>query len=318
MLSRISLLLWCFAVVASIEPETNAQAAQNASSVALLNSRPIEVLIRSRFAVPPDYDIAIGSRSPSDTANFDTLPVTFVHSGKQTTVNFLISKDGNTLARLEAFDIKTNPALAINVDNRPVRGNPAAKVRIINFDDLECPCCAMLNSETLPETLEHYKDLINIVYEDFPIEGHPWAMRAAVDANCLGSLKGSAYWTYVDYVHNHQQEVSSIHSDLSRSFQKLDIIATTIGGESKVNAPELTACLKAQDESGIESSLKLGRSLGLDSTPQMFVNGERLPAGARPTSELWPAIDRALKSQGIQPPTASPGDATKRPTTNAP
>jgi hypothetical protein len=46
----------------------------------------------------------------------------------------------------------------------------------------------------------------------------------------------------------------------------------------------------------------LGSTLRLDAIPQMFVDGERLPAGARPTSELWPAIDRALKAHGIEPP----------------
>jgi protein-disulfide isomerase len=45
-----------------------------------------------------------------------------------------------------------------------------------------------------------------------------------------------------------------------------------------------------------------GPSLGINATPQMFVNGERLPSGARPVDELWPAIDRALKAEGIQPP----------------
>ena len=37
----------------------------------------------------------------------------------------------------------------------------------------------------------------------------------------------------------------------------------------------------------------------------MFVNGERLQSGARPVDELWPAIDRALKAEGIQPPPLS-------------
>jgi hypothetical protein len=46
----------------------------------------------------------------------------------QTTATFLISKDCNTLARLEKFDISKDPALAINVDGRPVRGEDTAKV----------------------------------------------------------------------------------------------------------------------------------------------------------------------------------------------
>ena len=252
--------------------------------------------------MPPDYDIVFGARSKSDTADFDTLPVTFVHQGKETKVEFLISKDGGTLARLEKFDIRKNPALYIDVNNRPIRGNPNAKVEIINFDDLECPFCALLNSETLPKTLDRYKGLIKIVYEDFPIEGHPWAMRAAVDANCLASFDPSAYWVYVDYVHNHRDEISRTRADLGKSFQTLDDIASKIGGQSSTTEPELAMCLKSQNQSVVNSSLKIAKTLGLEAVPQVFVDGERLPAGARPTSELWPAIDRALKAQGIEPP----------------
>jgi protein-disulfide isomerase len=252
--------------------------------------------------VPPDYEVVFGARSGSDTAGFDKLPVTLVHQGKQTAVDFLISKDGGTLARLEKFDIRRNPAFSIDVSNRPVRGNPDAKVEIINFDDLQCPFCAMLNDEVLPETLDHYKGLIKIVYKDSPIEGHPWATRAAVDANCLASLDSSAYWAYVDYVHKNREEVNSQQTDLKRSFQALDNIASKIGRQSKVDEPELAMCLKQQDESIVNSSLKLGRTLGVDGVPQVFVDGERLPAGARPASELWPAIDRALNARGIEPP----------------
>jgi protein-disulfide isomerase len=61
-------------------------------------------------------------------------------------------------------------------------------------------------------------------------------------------------------------------------------------------------CVKKQDETVINQSLKVGASLGVDATPQVFVDGERLPSGARPVEELWPAIDRALRAKGIQPP----------------
>ena len=305
-LSYRGLLVSCIVLALSLECCAQIQpapAVPNGPSLGTPSSaRQIEVLLRLQFSVPPDYEIVFGARSRSDTAGFDTLPVTFVHQGKQTNVDFLISKDGSTLARLERFDITRNPALSIDVNNRPVRGNPDAKVEIINFDDLECPFCAMLNDEILPETLDHYKGLIKIVYKDFPIEGHPWATRAAVDADCLASLNSSAYWAYVDYVHKNRVEVNGPQMDLAKSFQTLDNIASKIGDQSKVVEPELAMCLKQQDESVVNSSLKLGRTLGLDAMPQMFVDGERLPVGARPTSELWPAIDRALKAQGIQPP----------------
>jgi protein-disulfide isomerase len=268
--------------------------------------RRIELVIRSQFAVRPDYNMTLGARTPSETAGYDNLPVTFSHKDKKTTVDFLISKDGSTLARVEKFSTSNNAAMAIDVEKRPVRGAAAAKVEIINFDDLQCPYCAILHSEILPQTMDHYKGLIKVVYKDYPLPGHPWAMRAAVDANCLASQSDAAYWAYVDYVHSHGRDISGANPDPARSFTDLDNIAGTIGKQSKVDETQLALCLKKQDESVVNSSLKLGAALKVEATPQVFVDGERLPSGAQPVEQLWPAIDRALKAQGLQPPPETP------------
>jgi protein-disulfide isomerase len=269
-------------------------------------NRRIELLIRSQFSVRPDFDMTLGARTASDTAGFDNLPVTFSHNGKQTTVDFLISKDGSTLERVEKFATSNNAAMAIDVEKRPARGDATAKVEIINFDDLQCPYCGMLNNEIFPRTMNHYKGLVKIVYKDYPLPGHPWAMRAAIDANCLATQSDAAYWAYVDYVHSHGQDISGANPNPARSFTDLDNIAGTIGKQSKVDETQLAMCLKKQDDSVVNASLKLGASLKVEATPQVFVDGERLPSGAQPVDQLWPAIDRALRAQGIQPPPEIP------------
>jgi hypothetical protein len=86
-------------------------------------------------------------------------------------------------------------------------------------------------------------------------------------------------------VHKNRVEINGPQLDLGKSFQALDNLASKNGGESRVVEPELALCLKQQDRSVVNSPLKLGRSLGLEAMPQVFVDGERLPAGARPTSE---------------------------------
>ena len=264
--------------------------------------RKIEVLIRLQFSVPAEYDILLGARSKSNIEGYDTLPVTLIHEDKRTTVEFLVSGDGSTLARLEKFDLNNNPFLSIDTDRRPVRGAPTAKVEIINFDDLECPYCGMLNNEILPATMDHYEGLVKIVYKDYPLPNHPWALHAAVDANCLATQSVSAYWSYVDFVHSHGREISGASSNPAKSFLDLDNIADTFGTKTSVNEAQLAMCLKKQDASLVNQSLKLGASLGVNATPQVFVDGERLPSGAQPIGKLWPAIDRALKAKGIQPP----------------
>ena len=145
---------------------------------------------------------------------------------KSTVVEFLISTDGKTLARLETFGLTKDPAFDIDVAGRPIRGNPAAKVTVINFDDLECPYCARMHQSLFPSTMERYKDKVRFIYKDDPLtEMHPWAMHAAVDANCLAAQSGDVYWTYVDYLHSHGQEITGPDRNLTKSFAALDRIA---------------------------------------------------------------------------------------------
>lgn len=265
-------------------------------------NRRIEVLVRSQFRVPPQYSVTIGAHTKSDFKGYDTVPITFSLNGKSKTIDFLLSEDGKTLARLDTFDISKDPADAVSVAGRAVRGNPNAKVTLVNFDDLECPYCARMHQELFPATLERYKNLVRFVYKDDPlVEIHPWAMHAAVDANCLASQSGTAYWNYVDYLHSHGQEVDGEKRDVKTSFATLDRLANEEASRSKLNTAEVQACVAKQDESAVQASRKEADALGIDGTPSIFVNGERL-SGLVPAEELWTVIDRALVAAGVTPP----------------
>jgi protein-disulfide isomerase len=158
-----------------------------------------------------------------------------------------------------------------------------------------------------PSTVEHYKGLIKFIYKDFPLEEiHPWAVHAAVDANCLANQSGSVYWTYVDYLHSHGDEVNGENRDLKKSFETLDRIARQEAVLGKLDSGKLDACLAKQDEKQVRASAEEAQSLGLEGTPAMFIDGERIP-GALPEAQLWVVIDRALRAAGIQPPPAQPG-----------
>ncbi len=276
--------------------------------------RRIEVLVRSQFNVPSNYEVSLGGKTKSDVPGYDNLPVTFSHNGKQTTVTFLLSKDGNTLARLEKFDISKAPDSVYSVAHRPIRGNPTAKVTVVNYDDLECPYCARMHEELFPTTLDHYKGLVRFVYKDFPLlEIHPWAMHAAIDANCLADQNNDAYWQFVDYAHSHGHEINGSGQDVKQSFSMLDQGARDAGKKANVNEAKLDLCLAKQDDSAIRASMQEGEKLGIDGTPQVFVDGERIAPGAQPTSDVWDAIDRALKADGVTPPTRAAAAPTPAP-----
>ncbi len=278
-------------------------APQDAAAAAL--DRRIEVTVRSQFSIPQDYNVTIGARKPSAISGYDDLPITIGHGAKSQVIQFLISTDGKKLARLESYDLTKEPGSDINIAGRPIRGNPAAKVTVINFDDLECPYCARMHQSLFPSTLARYKDQVRFVYKDFPLlEIHPWAMRAAVDANCLSAQSGDVYWSYVDYLHSHGDEVSGPDRDQAKSFAALDRITRQQGALGKLDTAKLDACLAKQDQSEVNESLKEAMGLGLEGAPALFINGERIN-GAVPAEQLWLAIDRALRAAGQQPPVAT-------------
>jgi protein-disulfide isomerase len=268
-------------------------------------SRNIEVILRSKLNIPPDYVIHVGPRTPSDTQGFDTLTISFDlpgHPEHSQKLDFLISNDNKTLERVARWDISADAASLVPAGDRPVRGNANAKVVLVNFDDLECPYCAKLHSELFPDTLDHYKGLIKIVYRDMPIEElHPWAMHAAVNANCLAAQSTPAYWSYVDYLHTHGEDITGPDRDLKKSTALLDKVALQQGDKDKLDPAKLGACIAKQDESGIREEMKLSDKLDIGSTPTLYVNGEEIE-GALPEDVLWPVIDRALVSEGITPP----------------
>ncbi len=275
------------------------------AAVAPSEQRRIALIVRSQLGVPANWEVSPGARSPSDTPGFDALPINFYpsdHPDQKQTIDFLLSKDGKTLARLSKYDLANLPGLDIPTAGRPVRGKEDAKVEIVNFDDLECPYCARMHAELFPETLDHYKGLVKVVYKDDPLtEIHPWALHAAVDANCLAAQNAKSYWNYVDYLHTHGEDVTGPDRDAGKSNALLDKLAREEGARGALKMPALDACLTKQDDAGVRASMKEAEVLKVDGTPALFIDGERI-TGAQPLPLLWAAIDRALRAQGITPP----------------
>ena len=296
-----ALLAICMAGGCKAQPAPPASASQGALDQATLNRR-IEIMVRSEFNVPQDYSVSLGARKPSNITGYDTQPITLSRGDKKTNVSFLISNDSKTLARLETFDLAKDPAFNIDVSGRPIRGNPAAKVTVVNFDDLECPYCARMHQALFPATIERYKDKVRFIYKDDPLTDlHPWAMHASVDANCLGVQKGEVYWNYVDYLHAHGDEINGTDRDLTKSFAALDRIARDEATLGKLDFARVNACIAKQDETQIQASAKEADALKIEGTPALFVDGERID-GAVPEEQVWLVIDRALRAAGVEPP----------------
>jgi len=265
-------------------------------------TQKIENQVRAYFKLPPEVSVNVGPLRPSEFPNYDALTVTLDNREKKQAMEFLLSKDQKTLIRIAKLDMTKDPfeevMKKIDLGNRPVRGNANAKVTVVNFDDFQCPFCSRMHQTLFPELLKEYGDRVKFVYKDFPLlDLHPWAMHAAVDANCLAAQSGDAYWDFADYIHANQREVNSEKS-LGEQFIALDRITTAQGQKHNVDQTKLQSCMKAQLEQAVNASIKQGEDLDLGATPVLFINGQELE-GAVPASMVRAALDSALTHAGV-------------------
>jgi protein-disulfide isomerase len=286
----------------------------------------VEVLLRQKAQLPPGSTIGIGPAQPSEVPGFSTIAVSFtsIEGTPSHSANFLISNDGKTVAQFTKYDISADPRALISPDGRPARGGPAAApVLIVGFDDLECPYCARLHESIFPAITQRYGDKVRIVYKDFPLDQHPWALRAAVDVNCLGAQSPAGYWTLVDYIHAHATDVGSDPNakptpspdssqaappaeappdkTLDRANAQLDKLTREQGKAQKADAPKLEACIAKQDTTAIDASKQIATALNVDSTPSLFINGEKID-GAVPIDFIFHIIDDSLRAANVTPP----------------
>ena len=300
-------------------------------------------IIRSHFEVSPNLDITLGNRGPSDFAGYDALPVTLSDGTHTKTFDFLISSDGTKLMRkgemeeptgwkpgignssgneiditssyrflvskdghrLMRMNVIEDPMEKISLASRPSRGAKDAPVTIVVYDDFECPYCRENHEELFGQIMKEYGEKARVYYKDYPLyEIHPWAGHAAVDANCLAAQSNDAFWDFADYVHPHAREISGQDRALPDQLAAVDKVATDIGQRRNLNASQLAACLKAQDDSAVRASVKEGDSLGVNATPTMFINGERTEGIVAP-EQLRAMLDRDLRDAGQEPPAHS-------------
>ena len=302
--SLLILLLVCLGCVAQSAPPDVA--------------RKIEHQVRAFYTIPAEVKVTVGAITPStDWPGYDAVSVNIDGGdGKQKDYKFLLSKDRGTMLRVTKFDLTKDPFAElmskIDVKDRPTRGAKSAKVVAINFDDFECPFCSRMHQTLFPEIFKEYGDRVTFIYKDDPLtEIHPWALHAAVDANCLAAQSGDAYWDFADYIHANKHEVDVEKTPAAR-FEAIDKMTTLQGQKHNVDAVKLQACVKAQNEDAVRASMKEADGLGVNGTPALFINGRKID-GAVPIGDVRAALDAALKDAGEPVPThpSAPAPASR-------
>ncbi|HEV2171198.1 MAG TPA: thioredoxin domain-containing protein [Candidatus Binatus sp.] len=238
--------------------------------------------LQKHFKIPSPDSIALGPAFKTPMAGLLARQLT-VRNDQGQTVQATIFFDPNETKAIigQYLDMSTDAwgrenMGSVTLSDRPTLGPADAPVTIVEFADFECPYCAHTFSvmETLVNTT--YKGKIKLIFKAYPLNVHPWAMKAAEAAECARMQNPAAFWDFARYFYSNQGSI-----DIKNIQQNVDKIAK----QQKLDAPSLKACMDSpQTEARVKQDQNDGNSIRVSSTPTFFVNG--IPVVGLPDSKI--------------------------------
>lgn len=167
-----------------------------------------------------------------------------------------------------------------------VEGNPAAAVRVVIYEDLQCSDCAafrrMLDEKLLPK----YKDKVAFEHRDFPLPRHAWARPAAVASRFFETIRPSLA------VEFRRHALENIKATSAANFpERLAAFARAHGADPE---KALAALSDKMFAAAVEEDYQEGVARGVSRTPTAFVNGRPF-VETFTFEEIAQAIDGELK-----------------------
>jgi protein-disulfide isomerase len=149
----------------------------------------------------------------------------------------------------------------------PVRGDTAATVTIEEYGDFQCPACKSLEP-SLKQVLQAFPGQVKLVFNDYPLRSvHPNAAEASEAGQC--AFAQNLFWEYHDMLYQHQSEWSSLESPTSTFVDyATQLNLDTAAFQTCMDNDTTVAAIKEDEREGLGAKI--------NSTPTLFVNGERL------------------------------------------
>jgi protein-disulfide isomerase len=205
-----------------------------------------------------------------------------MHSGGS--VGTPLRADPRAAAQQAALPPGSDIVYKVPVGSAPVKGDPEAKVTIVEFSDFECPYCGRA-IEVLKQVESRYGKDLRLAFKHNPLPMHPdapYAARAAIAAGKQGK-----FWQMHDKLF--EANISRTANGLKP--ERIDQMARDLG----LDLDRFHRDVEAQEtKDQVDADQAQARSLGATGTPYFYVNGQRI-AGAQPFEQFKLVVDSAIK-----------------------
>lgn len=213
-----------------------------------------------------------------------------LNAGKREKNNAKIAKTQDSESGGEYGSPENNVKPVSSVDH--IKGNPNAKVKLIEFSDPECPFCKR-HHDTMNEIMKEYgkSGQVAWIYRHFPLDAiHSKARKESEALECANEQGGNTkFWEYLDEI------FAVTPSNNGLDLNELPNIAREIG----LDAEKFSQCLNSGKYAKlVADNLADGANSGASGTPYNIViagNGKKFVInGALPYAKIKAVIDQAL------------------------
>ena len=167
-------------------------------------------------------------------------------------------------------------AIALFAQKPLVEGNPASAVRVVIFEDLQCPDCADFRAMMDEQLLPRFKSTVAFEHRDFPLPKHDWARKAAIASRYFESVSPDLAIEFRKATMRDQAKITA---------ENFEAHLASFAKSQKADAAKATAALSDKTlQDRIEAEYQYGVARGIARTPTVLVNGE-------PFIEQFPAVD---------------------------
>lgn len=148
-----------------------------------------------------------------------------------------------------------------------VLGRGDAPSVIIEYASFTCPHCARFHADVLPELKKKYISTgkTKLIYRDFPLDD--LALIVALLARCI---KGDAYFDFINVLYKQQRAWAAAPKDRLLELMKEAGVGET-GFDKCITNQEVLNAVRWERE-------RASKEFDVNSTPTIFVSGEKIPA----------------------------------------
>ncbi len=141
------------------------------------------------------------------------------------------------------------------VAGRPEKGNPNAKVVVVEFSDMQCPSCRRGN-DTVEQLMLQYDGKIRVIFRHYPLDIHPKARLFAQAAEA--AHRQGKFWEMQDLIFNEQDA----------NEKRLEEFARSLG----LSMEQFRKDMKSKEvQDAILNDIASARRYGVTSTPTYFL-----------------------------------------------